>query len=78
MAPIVDMGAYEQQGLLPLGDLTCDGALNVDDVAAFVLALTDPASYSAAYPGCMLNRADMNGDGAVDGRDIQLFVSALL
>ena len=77
-APIVDMGAYEYRPLVPLGDLNCDGLVDINDVGAFVMALVDPAGYQAAYPGCDPLRADMNASGAADGADVQLFVDALL
>jgi hypothetical protein len=60
------------------GDTNCDGELDVADIAAFALAVVDPAGYAAAYPACNPDRADMNGDGLVDGLDIQTFVNALL
>ncbi|MEM1298764.1 MAG: hypothetical protein AAGH68_05735, partial [Pseudomonadota bacterium] len=34
-----------------LGDLNGDSALTDADIAAFVLALTDPDAYAQAYPG---------------------------
>ena len=78
-APIIDMGAYEYQPLvILLGDLNCDGLLDIGDVAAFALSLVDPAGYGAAYPECDIGRADMNADGAADGLDVQPFVDALL
>jgi hypothetical protein len=60
-----------------LGDLNCDDALSAFDIDPFVLALTDPAGYEAAYPKCEFSRADINGDGAVDAFDIDLFVKLL-
>ncbi|MCK6485328.1 MAG: agmatine deiminase family protein [Phycisphaerae bacterium] len=59
------------------GDMNCDGALNSADVAPFALALTDPAAYGLAYPGCNLSRGDMNGDTLVDGSDVIGFIDAL-
>lgn len=61
-----------------LGDLNCDGSVDVNDIAAFVLALTDDAAYQSTFPGCEISRADLNGDNAVNGLDIQPFVSTLL
>lgn len=60
------------------GDLNCDGAVNLNDVGPFALALTDPDAYAAQYPSCSPNRADLNSDAATDGRDIQPFVNAVL
>jgi hypothetical protein len=59
------------------GDLNCDGVINFDDIDPFVLALSDPANYQAAYPYCDLLNADCNGDGAVDFDDIDAFVALL-
>ncbi len=53
------------------GDLNCDGAVDVFDIDPFVLALTDPAGYAAAYPDCPREHADCNGDGAVDAFDVR-------
>lgn len=64
--------------LLLLGDVDCNWTVDLDDVAPFVQALLDPAAYNAAHPGCNIQRADMNGDGEIDGRDIQAFVNELL
>jgi hypothetical protein len=58
-----------------LGDLNCDGVVDVLDVDPFVLALVDPAGYAAEYPACDINLADMNGDGLANGGDIQPFVT---
>jgi hypothetical protein len=62
---------------LLLGDLNCDGAADVFDIDPFVLALTDPTAYQAAYPGCNELNADCNSDGTVDVFDIDAFVAVL-
>lgn len=59
------------------GDMNCDGVLNLLDVNAMTLALTDPAGYAAAYPGCPLLNGDYSSDSTLDGRDIAGFVVAL-
>jgi hypothetical protein len=73
---IVDRGAYEYQSHR-CGDLNCDGTVNAFDIDPFVLALTDPPSYSTAFVGCSAMLADTNGDGAVNAFDIDLFVLLL-
>ncbi|TWT42411.1 hypothetical protein RAS1_35430 [Phycisphaerae bacterium RAS1] len=60
-----------------LGDLNCDGAVNVLDINPFILALSDPAAYAAAYPTCEIANGDVNGDGNVDVLDINPFVALL-
>src|SRR5262249_49803961 len=62
----------------PRGDANCDSNSNPADLNAFVLGLLDPAAYAAAHPLCATYSSDMDGDGLVKGRDIQLFVSRLL
>ncbi len=64
-------------GLVP-GDMNCDGSLNAFDIDPFVLALTDPAGYAAAYPDCDIARADINEDGVVNAFDIDPFVGLLI
>jgi murein tripeptide amidase MpaA len=59
------------------GDLNCDGAVNVLDIDPFVLALTDPAAYTAAYSTCDIQLADINGDGLINTFDIDPFVVLL-
>lgn len=60
-----------------MGDSNCDGFVSIADVPSFVLGLVDPVDYADAYPGCDPNHADINRDGARDGRDIQGFVNLL-
>ncbi len=60
-----------------LGDLNCDGVVNFDDINPFVLALSNPAGYQAAYPDCDILNGDCNGDGVVTFDDINPFVALL-
>jgi len=57
-----------------LGDVNCDGVVDLLDVSPFASALTDPAG----FPGCDILRADMNQDDLVNGADVQPFVNALV
>ncbi len=59
------------------GDMNCDGSVDFFDIDGFVLALTDPAGYEAAYPDCDHMLADCNGDGSVDFFDIDAFMLIL-
>jgi hypothetical protein len=59
------------------GDLNCDGAVNAFDIDPFVLALTSPAAYAAAFPACDYMLADIDGDGDVNAFDIDPFVALL-
>ncbi len=61
-----------------VADLNCDGLLDFFDLDPFVLAITDPAGYVSAYPGCDLMLADCNGDGVVDFFDIDAFVELVV
>ncbi|MBX3393770.1 MAG: hypothetical protein KF841_00235 [Phycisphaerae bacterium] len=58
---------------LALGDMDGSGICDLEDVTPFVLALID----QPLTPDHVA-RADMNCDGAADGRDVQLFVDALI
>lgn len=59
------------------GDLNCDGVVDNEDIDPFVLAITDPLAYQAAWPNCDLLNGDINGDGLVDNEDIDPFVALL-
>lgn len=60
-----------------IGDVNCDGDVNVFDIDPFVLALTDEPGYAAHYPACDINNADLNGDGTINVFDIDPFVLCL-
>ena len=62
----------------PLGDMNLDGVVDTGDVAAFVLALTDPAAYHAAHGVDPVLLGDVNGDGAFDTGDVTAFVQLLV
>ncbi|MBN2448069.1 MAG: agmatine deiminase family protein [Phycisphaerae bacterium] len=60
-----------------LGDMNCDGATDIFDIDAFVLAITDATGYTSAYAGCPRALADCNQDNTVDVFDIDAFVTLL-
>lgn len=60
-----------------LGDLNCDGVVDILDINPFTLALSDPTGYSLAYPNCDINNGDVNDDGNVDVLDINPFIALL-
>ncbi len=60
-----------------LGDVNCDGVINNGDIDPFVLAVTDPVAYQAAYPSCDINHADCNQDGDINNGDIDAFLDLL-
>ena len=59
------------------GDVNCDGCVGFGDINPFVLLLSNPAAYQAAYPNCPLANGDINCDGTVDFGDINPFVAIL-
>ncbi|MEW6198473.1 MAG: choice-of-anchor J domain-containing protein [Planctomycetota bacterium] len=59
------------------GDLNCDGNVDFGDINPFVLALTNPAGYAAAFPNCNIMLGDINDDGLVNFGDINPFVRLL-
>ncbi len=59
------------------GDLNCDGIVDFDDINPFILALSDPVAYQAAYPNCTVQNGDCNGDTYVDFDDINPFIVIL-
>lgn len=62
----------------PDGDGNCDGRVDDMDIEPFIIALTNPSQYAAAYPNCYLLYMDMNNDAVLDGNDIQPFVAELM
>ena len=60
-----------------LGDLNCDGMIDHDDVAAFLLALFDRVAYDNAHPHCDPMLADIDGNAIVDALDIEPFIDLL-
>ena len=68
----VDEVILHHQNLLGPGDANLDGVFNILDVPAFVALLLEP------FPdACDLETVDLNGDGKVNGLDVQLFVDLL-
>ncbi len=70
---------FQLQGTLATtpGDMNCDGVVNFADIDPFVLALSSPAGYQAAFPTCNIMNGDCNGDGVVNFADIDPFVALL-
>ncbi|MCG3129230.1 MAG: hypothetical protein CHACPFDD_04148 [Phycisphaerae bacterium] len=71
------LALYAPQAAFARGDANCDGSVNGFDVEAFVLALSDPPAYAAAYPDCNIEFCDVNGDGSANGFDVDAFVGVL-
>jgi sugar lactone lactonase YvrE len=61
------------------GDMNNSGGVDNEDIAPFVLALTDPAAY-VTQVGLIDGdvRGDVSGDGVFDNEDITPFVNVLL
>jgi len=56
------------------GDMNGDNLLTEDDVAPFILALTNRAAFEAMYPLVIADAAgDVNGDGTFDLGDVKQF-----
>jgi hypothetical protein len=60
-----------------VGDVNCDWTIGFGDINPFVMSLTDPTGYAAAYPNCPLANRDINGDGVCNFGDINPFVTLL-
>jgi len=68
---------YDDASLMIPGDLNCDGVVNPFDIDPFILALTDPAGYAAAFPACLGLNGDANADGILNPFDIDPFIALL-
>ena len=78
---VVDMGS-DEFGSFVFGDLNCDGAFDLFDVDAFVVALIAAQNgaqqdYFDVYPDCHIILADMDADGTVGLFDVDPFVAVL-
>lgn len=60
-----------------LGDMNCDGVVNILDINPFTLAIANPAAYQVQYPSCDISNGDINQDGATDILDINGFIALL-
>jgi hypothetical protein len=63
---------------LAKGDMNCDHAVDATDMPLFVEALLDPTALDIAHPSCLSTQANMDGNGLVNGLDIQPFVNLLI
>ncbi len=70
--------ALVEVGVSPVGDMDCNGVINLLDVQAFVLALINPSAYGIQYPGCQILNGDANADLQVNGRDIGPFTQLVI
>ena len=60
------------------GDFNFDGVVNVADISAMMIALTDLSDFATnnhMSPSDLLALGDVNDDGVVDNRDIQALIS---
>jgi hypothetical protein len=73
----VSVKVFYAQPPVIAGDMNCDGELDMDDIDPFVLALIDPAAFSALQSCCSISKGDMNTDTFVDGADVSQFTLAL-
>ena len=75
----IDIGAIEGAAkvLFEVGDMNCDGVVNLLDVGPFVLAISDPSAYADAFPGCDIQLGDANGDSLVNLLDVQQFIDLI-
>ncbi len=76
--PSVTVTVLDDDPQFAVGDVNCSGAIDFDDIPAFVTALTSRASYVAAFPACDVDLADINRDGLVNFADIDPFVQVLV
>ena len=77
VTPVPTITSVEIVSPVVLGDMNCDGVVDLTDVAPFILALTDPPAYQAQFPACNLMLADTNQDGQIDGQDVDSFIGIL-
>lgn len=72
--PYVQQLRAEVNAILDSGDLDCDFAVTAADIPLMTDVLTDGMTPNACAP----ERADVNRDGNINGKDIRSFLSRLL
>lgn len=62
-----------------LGDMNCDGAVNLADVSAFATALVDLSAYTGQFPTCdPVLHGDFSNNSTLDAGDIAGFIAVLV
>ncbi len=74
---LLEAAEYARVVLALRGDADCSGAVDFDDIEAFIAALVSPPDYAAQYPTCPPEHTDVDRSGAVDFNDIGPFVECL-
>ena len=75
--PVTDQLDELRDVLYPLGDMDCDRVVDFDDIHPFVLGLSDPDAYEAAFGVPATLKGDIDDDGDLDFDDIAPFVDVL-
>jgi hypothetical protein len=61
-----------------VGDANCNHTVGSDDINAFVMRLSNPATYAATHPNRPDFNDDINGDGSVNSAGINPFVALMV
>ncbi len=69
---------YVDDATMLVGDMNCDHRVDAADIAPFVQAIVTPETYPESFPYCDIGRGDLNGDGHLDGLDIQGLIAFFL
>ena len=64
--------------LFIMGDMDCDGDVDMWDNSPYQLARDNPGLYLETYPHCCITAGDCNNDGAVTADDDACFIALLL
>lgn len=74
----VTLSGFAPGSVYDQGDMNCDGTIDGHDIAAFTLALTQPAAYPVRFPFCNIANGDVNEDTVVNASDIAPFAALVL
>ncbi|MFH1748666.1 MAG: hypothetical protein ABIG44_16650 [Planctomycetota bacterium] len=75
--PAANFGRWGCVPGLWLGDLNCDGAVDVYDIDPFICAVSPNCDYAAEFPDCNPITGDCNADGIVNAYDIDGFIALI-